>query len=280
MSQVPEKHGPQKAGARLGDTQLLDQLSRVNNELVNLQRELSKRNAELMSLNDEKNRLLGMAAHDLRNPLGVILSYSEFLDEEAQSVLSAEHQDFVTTIMRTSRFMLRLVEDLLDVSSIESGVVSLDSQAVNMPELVRESVKMNAVLASGKGIDVHFSADDDVPLLQADPAKLEQVMNNLLTNAIKFSQPGTTVRASVSSTPEGVEVRVVDEGPGIPESEQDSLFKPFVQTSVRSTDGEQGTGLGLAIAHRVLEAHGGRIGVVSREGSGSTFWFILPAHPS
>lgn len=261
------------------DTWLLEEFSRVNNELVNVQRELTKKNAQLMSMNEEKNRFVGMAAHDLRTPLGVILTYSEFLEEETHDVLTEEHRDFVATIVRTSRSMLDLVEDLLDVATIESGVVTLRREPVQIVDLVARSTRMHAALAAAKGIEVTSSAEDDVPRIEADPAKLEQVMNNLLGNAIKFSESGTAVHVHVAMASGSVMVRVADQGPGIPEPEQQHLFKPFVQTSVQATDEEKGAGLGLSIVRRIVEVHGGDIGVVSSTGSGSTFWFSLPTGP-
>ena len=258
------------------DNRLYEDLSRVNNELANLQREMFKKNAELVKLNEQKNRFLGMAAHDLRSPLGVILTYSEFLESEAASVLNAEQREFVTTIKEVSEFMLRMVTDLLDVAAIESGQLNLDRQSTDLAQLILRNVKLNRLLATKKDITVEFDPPDVPTMFSLDPGKIEQVLNNLIGNAIKFSHRGTKVRIRLSYSAGWATVAVVDQGQGIPSLDLSKLFKPFSKTSVRSTAGEQSTGLGLAIVRKIIEGHGGRIWVESEVGKGSTFFFTLP----
>lgn len=258
------------------DDGVYEELSRLNNEMANLQREMAKKNAELEQLNEQKNRLVGMAAHDLRNPLGVILSYSEFLETEAAAVLNEEQREFVTTIKETSEFMLRMVTDLLDVAAIEAGRLNLDRQPADLAQIIRRNVTLNRVLAAKKHIAVEFEPPASQPKLTVDAGKVEQVLNNLIGNAIKFSHRGSRVRVRMTCANEAVTVAVQDEGQGIPASELSKLFKPFSTLSVRSTGGEHSTGLGLAIARRIVEGHGGRIWVDSEVGKGSTFSFTLP----
>ncbi len=258
------------------DLGIYDNLSRVNNELANLQRELAKKNAELEKLNEQKNRFLGMAAHDLRNPLGVIMAYSEFLETEAVEVLSEEQREFVTTIRQTSEFMLRLVNDLLDVSTIDSGQLRLDLQPADLAGLVARNVHLNSTLAAKKEIAIGFEPPASPVLLSFDTGKIEQVLNNLLGNAIKFSHRSTRVTVRLTSADGFATVAIKDQGQGIPEADRPKLFQAFSKVSVRSTGGEQSTGLGLAICRRMIEGHGGRIGVESEVGKGSTFFFTLP----
>ncbi len=261
------------------DDSVYEELSRLNNDMANLQRELAKKNAELEQLNQQKNRLLGMAAHDLRNPLGVISTYAEFLETEAAAVLNEEQREFVTTIKETSEFMLRLVTDLLDVTAIEAGQLNLDCQPADLAHLIQHNVTLNRVLAAKKAIAVEF----DPPALRPKPAfdagKIEQVLNNLIGNAVKFSHRGTRVRVSLAGTDEFATVSVADQGQGIPAADLPKLFKPFGTASVRATGGEPSTGLGLAIARRIIEGHGGRLWVESEVGRGSTFFFTLPVTP-
>ncbi len=259
------------------DDEIYEELTRLNNDMANMQRELAKKNAELGNLNVQKNRLLGMAAHDLRNPLGVILAYSQFLESEAATVLSEEQREFVSTIKETSEFMLRMVTDLLDVTAIEAGQLSLDRQPGDLVRLVRRSVTMNRVLAAPKQIAVELEAPADFPVISFDAGKIEQVLNNLIGNAIKFSHRGTCVRVRLDADREKVTVAVEDEGQGIPEEDLPKLFKPFGTASVRGTAGESSTGLGLAIVRRMVEGHGGCIWVESEDGKGSTFRFTLPS---
>ncbi len=259
-----------------GDEALYDELTKLNNELLNLHREMAKTNVELEKVNEQKNRLLGMAAHDLRNPLGVIHAYAEFLEAEASDVLTAEQREFVITIKDTSDFMLKMVTDLLNVSAIEAGLLELDRQPADLARLIQRSVTLNGVLASKKEIALDFDSLGTIPTLSFDAGKIEQVLNNLISNAIKFSHRGTRVRILLASTNQVVTVSVRDQGQGIPAEEFPKLFIPFSSLSVRPTAGEQSTGLGLAIVHRIVEGHGGRIWIESEVGKGSTFTFTLP----
>jgi signal transduction histidine kinase len=258
----------------------IEELTRINNELVNLQRDLAKKNAELVSLNEQKNRFLGMAAHDLRGPLGVILSYSSFLEEDAGHLLDDEQKEFVTTIKTTSRFMLQLVEELLDVTVIESGHLVLNPEPVDLCALTRRMVQMNRVFADHKNIAIEGTILDadasPTVMVEADPGKIGQVLTNLLTNAVKYSPSGTTVSVAIQVDDTRATVSVSDEGPGIPADELPKLFRTFGQTSNRPTAGESSTGLGLAIVKRIVEGHGGHVHVESTPGVGSTFSFSLP----
>jgi CheY-like chemotaxis protein/nitrogen-specific signal transduction histidine kinase len=258
------------------DDGLFHELSRVNNEFANLQRELAKKNAELAKLNDLKNRILGVAAHDLRNPLGVILSYAQFLESDSGQTLDEQQREFVTTIRQTSEFMLHMVTDLLDVAAIEGGKLTLDRQPTDLVELTRRNVKLNGVLSARKAIAIEFEAQASIPAIAFDRGKIEQVLNNLISNAVKFSHPGRPIHVSITAADGVATVAVRDQGQGIPEADLSKLFKPFSKTSVRSTAGEQSTGLGLAIVRNIVEGHGGRIWVESEVGHGSTFSFTLP----
>lgn len=270
------EHRPPAGESAARDSRLYEDLSRLNNELTNLEREMVKKNVELERLNEQKDRILGMAAHDLRSPLGVILSYSEFLEEAAGDALNEEQREFVAIIKKTSRFMLRMVTDILDVTAIQTGQLTLDKEPTDLDQLIRHNVTLNRVLARSKGIAVELDPVAGLPPISVDAGKIEQVINNLVTNAVKFSERGTTVRVRLSRSDEFVTVAVEDQGQGIPAAELSKLFKPFGRTSVQSTAGEQSTGLGLAIVRNIVERHGGRIWLESEVGRGSTFFFTLP----
>lgn len=255
---------------------MTDDLTRINNELANLQRDLAKKNAQLVSLNEEKNRFLGMAAHDLRGPLGVILSYSSFLEDEAADVLDDEQKEFVTTIKTTSRFMLQLVEELLDVTVIESGHLVLQTEPVELCALTQRISKMNSLLAAQKDIRIECDCPEQGALVEVDLGKIGQVLTNLLSNAIKFSHSGSCVTVRILDDDDHVTVAVTDEGQGIPPDELPKLFSAFGQTSARPTGGETSTGLGLAIVRKIVEGHGGQVHVESTLKVGSTFSFTLP----
>jgi two-component system, OmpR family, sensor kinase len=274
--------GTQGAGATRVASETLDQdayedLTRVNNELANLQREMAKKNVELERLNREKTHFVGMAAHDLRTPLGVVLSYSRFLERDIGDVLTDEQEMFLNTIREMSAFMLRIIDDLLDVSAIESGRLSLEMEECDIASLVRKNVQLNRTLAGSKDISIEYEEVEAPASFLCDPNKVEQVLNNLVSNAIKFSKKGTAVRILLRGETDGVSVSVADEGQGIPADEIPRLFKPFGTTSVRGTEGEASTGLGLAIVRRIVEGHGGTVRVESEPGSGSIFSFSLPS---
>lgn len=258
------------------DNALYEELSRLNNQLVNLQRELAKKNQQLQQLNDQKNQFLGMVSHDLRNPLSVIMMYSEFLLDDVAAQMSAEQRGFLSIIYSSSEFMLNMVNELLDIAKIESGKLTLDLAPTDLCDLVRQNVALNSALGARKQITIELACDEGLAPLLIDGAKIEQVLNNLLGNAVKFSYPGSRVLVSVRRMEGHVCVSVQDFGQGIPSDELSKLFKPFTRTSVKSTGGEKSTGLGLAIARRIVEGHEGRIWAESQVGEGTIFSFLLP----
>lgn len=259
-----------------GDTELYNELARLNNELVTAQREVIKRNIELERLNEVKNQFIGVAAHDLRNPLQVIEGYSQMLLDQHFGELSTQQHKFISVIRKNSDFMLKLVTDLLYISKIEAGKLQLDLQETSLSALLERNVELNRLLAEQKQISIRLEAREDLPPLVIDAFKIEQVLNNLISNGIKFSNPGSTVEVTASGGEGEVVVSVRDEGQGIPADEINRLFIPFENLSVKSTGGEQSTGLGLAIVKRIIEGHGGKIRVRSEPGVGSTFSFSLP----
>lgn len=258
------------------DSGFFDELSSLNNELATMQRQLAKQNVELERLNQEKNHYLGMAAHDLRGPLSAIYSYSEFVLNEAGDVLSEEHLRFLSIIQSSSNYMAALVDDLLDVSIIESGQLHLYPEYVEIDALVKERISINSILAKKKRIGIMYCQDDELPLMNVDPAKISQVIDNLTSNAIKYSPEGGSVEVRLCVKKNDIVISVKDQGQGIPAGEIDKLFQLFGRTSVRSPHGEKSTGLGLAIAHRIVQGHGGKIWIESEEGRGSTFFVSLP----
>ena len=263
------------------DQGVYEELSRLNNELVNLQRELSQKNARLEELNQLKNEFLGMAAHDLRNPLAAILAYSEFLIEQAGPDMNEEHGNFLEIIHSSSEFMLQMVDDLLDITTIESGQLKLEPQSTDILSLLKGNLAVNRTLAEKKSIRIEFETRGTLPnRLMLDRSKFEQVLNNLLSNAIKYSYPESIVRVWTEIRGDEWWVAVEDEGQGIPKDKLDAVFRIYDRASTQGTGGERSTGLGLAITKRIVEGHEGRIWVESEEGVGSTFYVVLPLSES
>ena len=260
-----------------------DELETIRNEILtlnldlsNLTRELHKKNAQLKLLNEEKNHFLGMAAHDLRKPIGLIITYSEFLIEEAESLLDEEQIGFLNTINKSSIFMKRLVDDFLDVSAIEAGKFELDLQPASIHEVLANSLRLNNLQAVKKGIDLQVNAAENLPRIILDASKIEQTITNLVSNAIEHTSPNSRVVINLSGDQQFIRFSVKDEGPGIAPDEKDKLFKPFMKTSTKKTAGEKSTGLGMLITRKIIEAHNGEIWIDSRVGKGTTVSFKIP----
>jgi len=255
---------------------LQENLLELNAEFSNLSRELQKKTAELEKLNELKNRFIGTAAHDLRNPIGAIRNLAEILLEDISGSLDPDHAELLSMIGTSSESVLTLLNDLLTIAHIESGKLELNLEPQDIVEFVKESIRMNRVFATKRSITVRFDRFEDLPHVVLDKSKIGQVMNNLLSNAIKYSPVGGEVVLSVLRSGDYVTVSVQDNGPGIPAAERERLFKPFSRTTNPVPDGESSTGLGLAIARNIIAGHLGEIDVTSSAGAGSTFFFSLP----
>jgi signal transduction histidine kinase len=248
----------------------------LNGELNNLTRQLHQTNAELRDLNQLKNQFLGMAAHDLRAPVGLIISYSEFVLDEAGDTLSGEHREFLQICRDAAEGMQRLIESFLDVSVIESGQLRLQLAPARVTDILAGVAPIARLAAGRKKIILELEPATEERTLNADAPKLQQVLVNLTNNAVQHSQPGQRVWVSVRSEPPQVVFAVRDEGPGLSAEDQARLFQAFGRAGTKKTAGERSTGLGLAIARKVVEAHGGRIWIESIPGQGAKFLFALP----
>jgi signal transduction histidine kinase len=238
--------------------------------------ELREENLRLEELNVERTRLLSMAAHDLCNPITVIRGYSELLVRED---LPADVHALLEHIETSSSFMVKLLNNLLDVSQIEAGHLDLKTKSTDLAALVEKNVVLNRILATRKDMTIELDIEDGLSEAEVDPTKIEQVLNNLLSNAVKYSFAESRITVRVGRGEDEILVTVRDEGQGIPPEEVEQIFQEFARASVKTTGGERSTGLGLAIAKRVIEAHGGNLGVWSSPGEGSTFYFSLPLDP-
>jgi len=262
---------------------LNDTMLELNREVNNLQRQLIKEknqlaetNNQLSLLNEEKNRILGIAAHDLRNPIGTILGFAQLLSQRLHKISSDDMNKFLSVIINSSNFSLNLLNDLLDISKIESGKVYLNYTRVNYIDFVKNIIEQNQVIARQKDITISFQQETNGFIARIDGQKIEQVLNNLLSNSIKYSEAGTDILIKLSVSDNFFKTEVIDQGQGIPEDEIPKIFNPFQTTNVKSTAGEKSTGLGLAITKKIITEHGGEIHVESEPGKGSNFYFVLP----
>jgi signal transduction histidine kinase len=256
-------------------------LARIRSHLQNqiLSEQQKSLVEQLSKANHAKNRFLGMAAHDLRNPLASIRGIAEFLSEGTVGQLTPDQTDLVNTIHGAATSMLVMVNELLDVATIEAGELKLAIENHNLGDLVAKCVSMINREAAKKKTHVVYEPPRAPATLPMDPAKVKQVIDNLLSNAVKFSPPGSTIRAFVTSNPADrtCSFAVRDQGPGIPDDERDKLFKDFSRLSIKPTGGEKSTGLGLAICRKIVDAHHGTIVAENLPEHGCEFRFTLPA---
>ena len=247
---------------------------RQNN--ATLERRVETRTAELAMINEQKDTFLGMAAHDLRTPITIIRGYADLLLDPRTS--RDNLPEFVGLIRDTAQEMLDLLNDLLDITAIQSGKITLQPDIVDVPAFVERVVKLNRRIGEQKNIALITDLQPNLPPFMFDPSRIEQVLNNLISNAFKFSHSETTVTVAVGLVDQGdmIEFAVIDQGQGIPPDELDKLFTAFQKISPRPTGSESSTGLGLSICKRLVELHYGVIGVDSQLGVGSRFYFRLP----
>lgn len=247
-----------------------------NTELENQKKKLIQQNEALKSLNEQKSKFLGIAAHDLRNPIGAINSFSEILLDSEDSFPEEERIEFLNLIKDSSQYSLQLLNELLDISNIERGKLNLEKSIENIESLVYDTIKINKVFARKKNIQIVKNKLLNNVLINIDKNKIEQVLHNLLSNAIKYSNPNTTITVQITDLDSKIEISIKDMGVGIPDSELSKLFTEFGTTSAKTTANETSTGLGLAIAKKIVTGHGGEIWAESKLNHGSNFLFTLP----
>lgn len=248
---------------------------RLASDLDAKKQEVEQQNQDLRRLDTVKSRFLGMVAHDLRNPIASIQMAAELLADPEAFLDSDERQAFLSDINRQAGYMVDLIDDLLDVTKIEAGRLDLRKEMIDLDEFLGDAVRRHANLAVRKGITVTLASRSE-GTVAADRKRLRQVLDNLISNAVKFSPTGSAVEVGGRHEQGSWIVEVTDHGPGLTDADRQVVFEYFTTLSAQPTGGENSTGLGMAITRRVVEAHGGEVGVDSRIGVGSTFWFSIP----
>lgn len=233
---------------------------------------------ELKELNKLKNKLLGIAAHDIRSPIATMQMNIEFLLNILMENLTEEQIDILQDTQYLVNYMNRLLSDILDITVIEAGKLTLDMQKQDYMDFLTYNIKMNRILSDKKNIKINFIYENNLPEILFDRDKMTQVMNNLISNAVKFSNRNTTITIEVKMKDNYILTEVIDQGQGIPAAELSKLFREFQRVSVKPTGNETSTGLGLAIIKKIVEWHKGIIGVESEKGKGSRFYFTLPVN--
>jgi signal transduction histidine kinase len=231
---------------------------------------------ELKHLNNTKDRILRIASHDLRNPVAAITGLAEFLKEDCRD-MSASQREIVDCIEEAGKSVVMLLNELLDISVFDSGHFDLNKEPLKLCELVRNLVPLFRGESERKNIALSFDCEPDIPPAWIDRQQMRRVIDNVISNAIKFTPAGGKVSVRICKSADSVTLHVDDTGPGIPEKEADRLFKEFGRTSNVPTGGESSTGLGLSICHRIVEAHDGMISFANLPEGGTRFSVILPA---
>jgi signal transduction histidine kinase len=238
-------------------------------------RAMAEQNKRLRELDRLKDEFLSLVSHELRTPLTSIRGYLDLVLDEEAGELSPEQRRFLEAVERNSGRLLRLVGDLLFVAQADAGRLSLEQAKVDVVGLASECVEGAQPAAKEKAIVLSLSAEP-VPALVGDRGRLAQVLDNLVSNALKFTPEGGTVSVRTSTDGEHVSIEVADTGIGISLEDQPRLFERFFRSPAAAEQAIPGTGLGLAIVKAIVEAHGGRITVSSAEGIGTTFRLELP----
>ena len=225
--------------------------------------------------NKFKDQFLSTMSHELRTPLNAVLGFSDLLTEERYGPLNERQQRYVTHIHTGGKHLLRLINDILDLSKIEAGRLQLAIESVPVDGSFAEVIDTLRPLADKKSQSLVVNTTPDLSV-RADTTRFKQILMNLLGNAIKFTPEGGKIELTAQQLGEIVRVEVRDSGPGIPVEEQQRIFEAFHRLR-QSEKGAEGTGLGLAITRRLVELHGGHLGLESQSGQGSCFYFTLPS---
>jgi signal transduction histidine kinase/CheY-like chemotaxis protein len=249
-------------------------LEREIKERLQIEEALRRSEEVAASASRAKSEFLSSMSHELRTPMNAILGFTQLLETEPDAPLTESQQRFVRQIMKAGSHLLALIDQVLDLARIEAGRLTLSVEPVSLSAVLDETLPMVQHLAAKTGI-APITVDVDDFRVAADYGRLKQVLLNLLSNAIKYNRSGGSVAVSARASGEQVLIAVADTGKGIPAARLGELFKPFNRLGLESAAIE-GTGIGLSVSKQLMEAMGGSIGVESGEGSGSTFWLLLP----
>lgn len=298
----------QAIGSQIGEAlqkaSLIDELQSANQRLLSVNLDLEKRveertkdlshtnelllesNEELKELMERKSEMMSIIVHDLRNPMANVMQLCELLTEAnaddagEHAIAPAQQREFIGMIRQCSAGLLATLEDMMNSASLDQGEVELKFSQLDAAEIVRAVIALNQANAARKCIHLSLTVEDEPLMIRADSHRLREMLDNLISNAIKYSPEDSRVwislKPQMGSQPQ-IRFAIADEGPGIPAEELPKLFGKFQKLSPRPTAGESSSGLGLYIVKRLAELHGGGIEVTSIVGHGSTFFLTLPA---
>lgn len=271
---------------------LLDQFTVIHNETANTQQiegiliditsikqqelNLINANQAAKKTNEEKNKFLTNMSHELRIPLNSILGFAQLLQMCYDKPLNQKRIDFVNQIMKSGEHLLNLINEILDLSNIESGTLPIAIQKTNISLIINECIEISKNLAQKYSVSIiNQSASKGLPLISVDPNRFKQILLNILSNAIKYNNAGGSVIIHSELTSQRLKLSITDTGNGIPSYKTNHLFQPFSRLGVEATDIE-GTGIGLITSKKLAELMNGDIGYLPNEDKGSTFWIEFP----
>ncbi|MCB1193227.1 MAG: hybrid sensor histidine kinase/response regulator [Leptospiraceae bacterium] len=256
--------------------QQVEVLARVKTHLtISIQqKELEKQNIELSNLNKEKNEFLGIASHDLKNPLNVLFLLTSMLIKHRKNLGDEKVDEKLKEILHSSYHMLDIINKFLDIHQIESGQILYYSKDIDVSKTITKAVSSFSNQAESKSINIHYTPSELPIIVETDESILTNILENLISNALKFSHPNQNIYIELKSTPDTVRFEVQDEGQGLTEADTAQLFQKFTRLSAKPTGKEHSTGLGLSIVKKLTDMIGGKVWAES-EGKGRGAKFIM-----
>lgn len=245
-------------------------------EILAMNDALTAANSQLQELDRMKDAFLSMVTHELRTPLTVISGITEMLETGIYGELAPEQSEHIRQIAVQAHRLRQLVNDLLDLSKMEAGMMRLRREMLDPHSLVAAVVEQLATVAAQAGVLLRNQVGYDLPEVDCDGQRVEQVLTNLISNAIKFTSSGGQITITAENIDDKVRFSVADNGRGIPAEALPQIFNKFFQVQSSTESGAKGTGLGLAIVKHIVELHGGEVYAESELGKGSSFSFTLP----
>lgn len=258
---------------------ILEDLHEIHENLKKSQKKIKQQNVKLKKLDQIKSNFLNVTSHELRTPMSAIKGYIQMIMKQTLGETTEEQRNALSIVLRNIDRLDHLIQDILDISRLESGTLKLIPEKTDVKTMVEQTVETMQSSADLKHITVNTEMEDKMPDITVDQERIQQVIINIVNNAIKFSPEGSIINIRSKKDKDLVLVEIQDFGRGIPKDKQKKIFKTFFQVDSGMDRKFGGAGLGLAISRGIILAHGGEIWVESTVGKGSTFYFTIPIKP-